>query len=325
MKTSITFLLLCATLFAQAKTRNHINPIFGDRSYILKFGETPNEFTPDQIRISTHLEYAEYVLRSKDISGMTVEQIEKRTHLLDLLHEYRTRGVFPCNSDETDERRPCFIDENGNICAVGYLLEQTAGRQAAELIASRHKYEAILEMKDQLIYDWVATTGLTLEELAIIQPSYSEYVNQFFVGTSYRIADKFYPTISYGITEAKWLMKGGDVLHNGHYITFDWLYHRNFSAGIRFVHLLPVYAWEKITPIIAFKPEGFHYGYSWGMNVNPEAGIIIGDGAWSCRLSYAYAVPVIARRKYDAGRHDLTFGVAFVPARKKNTEQGSKF
>jgi len=118
------------------------------------------------------LEYVEKFLREKNTNGLTKELKMKRVQLLDLLHNYWVSGIFPSNYDYPGIRIPCFIDKDGKICAVGYLIEKTAGIQIAEHINSKHKYQKILEMNDPLVNSWVTTSGLTLGECATIQPDY---------------------------------------------------------------------------------------------------------------------------------------------------------
>ncbi|GGH25454.1 hypothetical protein ACN9ML_04760 [Dyadobacter endophyticus] len=176
MKTFVTtvfaILLFLFVCIERRSTKGTINPIIGDISFEKKYGTAPDADTDDNLRIAAHLEYAEKELRMRDVSKLSVEMRSKRLHMLDLLHEYRTAGVFPKNY-ELKERKPCFIDQNGTICAVGYLVEQTAGRAAAEDINSRHKYATIFEMKDVKVDEWIAESGLSKEECAMIQPQYS--------------------------------------------------------------------------------------------------------------------------------------------------------
>ncbi len=149
-----------------------INPLLGDISFINKFGHNPDATTDDNLRIKTHLEFVENLLRKKNISNLPASEKIKRNHLLDLLHQYWTAGIFPRNYEYATERKPCFIDKDARICAVGYLVEQTAGRQVAEQINSKHKYEKINEMNDAAVAEWIANSGLTKEECAMIQPMY---------------------------------------------------------------------------------------------------------------------------------------------------------
>jgi hypothetical protein len=324
----LLFLFMAATLPARHQP---INPLIGDQSFIMKFGESPNDQTNDQVRINTHLEYAEYLLRTADVSDLPVVQREKREHLLDLLHHYRTRGIFPRNDDYTDERRPCFIDHEGTICAVGYLVEQTAGRETAELISERFLYEEILDMNDPLVMNWIESCGLTREECAIIQPSYGPvhaYKPQASYGVSYRVGDNFYH--SFGIYSVKynaaWGKNGPAISTTG--LRFDLLNNGNFSLGVRYAKGIGknYYSsfYSKLVHL-AFMPELFRYNSTWGMNLKPEFEIGRSLKFLDFRLSYSYAIPVIAESAYGAGRHDITFrvGVNFtdikLPKRKPKT------
>ena len=152
-----------------------INPVLGDISFLAKYGYQPDATTDEQLRIVTHFEYVENLLRQKDVSCLSPALQQNRAHLIDLFHEYKLAGKFPRNYDYDDQRRPCFIDKDNTICAVGYLVEQTAGRQAAEDINARFKYDDLLDMHDALVDNWVAQSGLTKEEVAMIQPTYGPY------------------------------------------------------------------------------------------------------------------------------------------------------
>ena len=65
-----SFVLLIAFAFTKEENSNTdaINPIIGDISYLEKFGEAPNQTTDEQLRIQTHLEYVEQLLRKKDLN-----------------------------------------------------------------------------------------------------------------------------------------------------------------------------------------------------------------------------------------------------------------
>lgn len=163
----------CQPRTTKSSAGTAVNPIVGDAGYIQRYGHAPSADATEEERVGSHLEYAEALLRQKDVSGMDAALRQRRSRLLDLLHEYRLAGLFPRNYDHPKTRRPCFIDREGRICAVGYLVEQTAGRAAAESINSRHQYDDLLAMKDPEVNRWLAANGLNEEEAAIIQPNYA--------------------------------------------------------------------------------------------------------------------------------------------------------
>ena len=150
-----------------------INALIGDASFVAAFGYAPGKDTDEDIRISTHLAYVEDLLRKRDVSHLSEVLQRKRRYALDLLRTYRTAGEFPKNYDHQGKRMPCFIDIQGKICAVGYLIEQTAGREVAEAINEKFKYSELLSMRDEAIDHWIAQSGLTKRECAMIQPAYN--------------------------------------------------------------------------------------------------------------------------------------------------------
>ena len=173
--------LLCAVITLPAtpnnsNTHNTINAVLGDVSFVQKFGKAPTEATNERLRIQTHLEYVENLLRKADVAHLSTRLRERRSALLDKLHDYRLAGEFPTNLDFPQERRPCFIDAAGNICAVGYLIEQTAGRALAERITEAHKYDFLADMQMPELTAWVEASGLTARECAMVQPQYFSVV-----------------------------------------------------------------------------------------------------------------------------------------------------
>lgn len=174
MRTFILYCcLLCCSLTAIANEKSQeINAVLHDQSYMVAFGRLPEASTSEQLRIQIHLSYTEQILRSASVQNLTALQLTNRRLILDILHQYILAGNFPVNKDYPGERKPCFIDASGNVCAVGYLIEQTKGRQLAEAINIKHQYDLLLDMHEQVIEEWAAEYGLTLEECAMIQPMY---------------------------------------------------------------------------------------------------------------------------------------------------------
>ncbi len=165
-----------------------VNALIGDISFMEILGQQPTNETDENVRLQTHLKYVEKLLRSKDVSSLTKEQKENRLKMLDLLNQYWTAGVFPKNYDYPDQRIPCFIDKDGSVCAVGFLIEQTAGRQIAEEINSKFKYEYLLAMNDQTIDRWVQSSGFTKEECAMIQPTYGSTPTDNYISPAYGVS-----------------------------------------------------------------------------------------------------------------------------------------
>jgi hypothetical protein len=149
-----------------------VNAVIGDLSYWTRFGRWPGPEAEEATRIRTHLAYVERLLRSRPTEHLSPAQRAARARHLDRLHDYWTRGVFPRNDRFPDRRQPTFIDSAGRICAVGYLIEQSAGRAVAERINARYKYAYLHTIEMPLLEKWIAQSGLTKHELAMIQPAY---------------------------------------------------------------------------------------------------------------------------------------------------------
>lgn len=150
-----------------------VNEVLGDQSFVARFGQSPAVDTPERLRIATHLAYVEKQLRiHTPPSDISPALYARRHHMLALLRQYRLQAVFPSQS-AFPGRRPHFIDEQGRLCAVGYLIAQTAGLPLAELVNARYRYAYLPEMTDlPALTSWVAQSGLTGRELAMIQPAY---------------------------------------------------------------------------------------------------------------------------------------------------------
>lgn len=151
---------------------NSVNEVLGDISFIQKFGVEPEATTKEKLRLTTHLEYVEYKLRSADVTHLSTYLKTKRLQLLDYLKEYIEAESYPKNYHFPERRQSVFIDKNGNICAVGYLVERSVGRPIAEKINSKHKFSSIFDIEGSEFEQWVTESGLTKKELAMIQPAY---------------------------------------------------------------------------------------------------------------------------------------------------------
>lgn len=177
---SVSALLVMACLLScgtpPAPERLHtgsINLVLGDESFVARFGRLPAPEDDEDLRIRVHLEYVLALLRQRSTAGLAPDTRAARERSLERLAAYTQRGEFPRNDEHPDARRPTFIDSRGRICAVGYLLEQELGRQAAAAIAAGFKYAFVRDIDSPVLTAWAATSGLTLEELEMIQPTYS--------------------------------------------------------------------------------------------------------------------------------------------------------
>jgi len=167
----------------RAAASTTVNPVIGDAGFIAAFGRAPDVRDDEDLRIAAHLSYVEILLRQRTTDDLSPQLRAERERNIQRLHDYRMRGVFPRNRKYA-ERRPCFIDDDGRICAVGFLVEQSAGRDVAEGINGRFQYARIDQMRSKVLDRWIERSGLTRREVAMIQPAYGSAWPLLWLGFS---------------------------------------------------------------------------------------------------------------------------------------------
>lgn len=118
-----------------------------------------------------HLSETEKLLRSRDVSGLSPQARANRNKNLDVLHRYMLAGVFPVNSGH-QHRQPYFIDINNTFCAVGYLMKESGAEAEAREIQRTQNFSYLADIHHEKLMGWVQQSGLTFDELALIQPGY---------------------------------------------------------------------------------------------------------------------------------------------------------
>ncbi|HEY5938534.1 MAG TPA: hypothetical protein VIU61_27975, partial [Kofleriaceae bacterium] len=149
------------------------NHHLGDDSFVAAQGRAPRASDSEKTRMKLHLAHVRKLLAERPATKPELEA--RRTELLGYLDDYIAKGITPANT-HLPWRSPVFIDDAGAICAVGYLIERSVGRALPERIAREQRYEFLEDIAANMpeVSAWIASSGLTLEELASIQPAYSE-------------------------------------------------------------------------------------------------------------------------------------------------------
>ena len=160
---------LVALWFADARADHAINTLIGDASWAGHAGG-------DEVaRVRAHLAFAHALLAERDVSQLTLAQRTARAASLADLARYIERGVFPRRtSDGYEGRRPRFIDDRGVHCAVGQLIADSGDEELAQAINARFEYAHVREMTEPALAAWATERGFTVDELALIQPGYSQ-------------------------------------------------------------------------------------------------------------------------------------------------------
>ena len=126
----------------------------------------------EQQLIQFHLMETEKLLRNRSTAQLTLLQKKNREANLNTLHAYWQNGVFPKNTGHPGKRQPYFIDIFNTYCAVGYLMQQSGADKMARDINKTQNYSYLRDIIHHDLINWAINSGLTVDELALIQPGY---------------------------------------------------------------------------------------------------------------------------------------------------------
>ena len=138
--------------------------LFQEINYFL----TPNS---EQELIQLHLVNVIGYLEEQSSTHLDSIQQQNRINNISILRSYCLAGEYPVN-DLTTYRTPIFIDSKGVHCAVGHILKENGLATVAQDIANNQLLAFLGEIKHTQLIEWQKTCGLSMFELALIQPTY---------------------------------------------------------------------------------------------------------------------------------------------------------
>lgn len=121
--------------------------------------------TENQVHIQSHLAFVEPLLRMRSTKHLDETQRQMRELLLDLLLVYANSRSVRGGLDKEQKS-----SSNGVDGPVGFLLANTAGMEMARSICSAHEAAPIEHSQRAKFEAWVQASGLSMDELAMIQP-----------------------------------------------------------------------------------------------------------------------------------------------------------
>lgn len=127
-------------------------------------------------KIKLHLLETIKYLQSRSTDNLCRSQLQNRYYAINELERYANQEVFPIN-EHAPYKTPVFIDNYGTHCAVGYLMKQSGAAALAQTIKENENLAYVFDIKTEGVAEWAASNGFTLNELALIQPSYFEPIN----------------------------------------------------------------------------------------------------------------------------------------------------
>lgn len=103
-----------------------------------------------------------------DVGAIRVRLSAHREQQLERLDAYARAGQFP-HDYTTQPSLHMFRDAAGRLCAVANLVHRDGRDDLVDATARRQNDLAIADVSDGPILDWILASGLTQEELALIQ------------------------------------------------------------------------------------------------------------------------------------------------------------
>jgi len=182
MKLCTAFLLaLCATFLPVKATSvfDHVsrvnsewnNPVFSVDAFR---NERCDDALSERRLVQLHLQSVIRLLQSRSITGLSANQLQARVNNIALLVGYAEAGSFPRNITHRG-RIPVFVDDRNVPCAVGYLMLLAGYTDFVGETRTNVNNIYIRQIKSDVFTKFHAESGLTLDELALIQPTYKDY------------------------------------------------------------------------------------------------------------------------------------------------------
>ena len=311
------YLGLALCLFACAepdRVNTLLNPVIGNESLAELDAEALARMDDTQ-KVKAHLSHVHD--RLLEASAHYPNEVQaKRRALLDAFAEYIAAERYPVN-ERYEGRRPCFIDAHGTYCAVGHLVKETAGEALAEAINGAHQYDYIADMALPALREWIADSGFSLEEIAMIQPTYdfNPVRSYHVVSATSDVRNGNSPGYGFSYQYMRYQKQGARL--GGNFIftrgaAVSFLGNGNWSAG--YEQEVSLYAIKKIGVSLNSGLGARYLNYDGGSFLQgvPTAALnwvvlrqwrlLVDAGA-----VYQYGIPLVNQTAIDLNRHAFVF------------------
>jgi hypothetical protein len=91
----------------------------------------------------------------------------RRAELIGWLHDYRVAGVFP--ADVRGKPTSVFVDANGVRCPMAELVHKSGRDDLVDAVRQEGNGVRLADVHTGPLYDWMLASGLTQEEIAMVQ------------------------------------------------------------------------------------------------------------------------------------------------------------
>jgi hypothetical protein len=129
----------------------------------------------EQELLVRHIQLLGQIFATRFVENLTYTQRQARQQHLKVLEAYWKRRDCPHNY-YLPYRNPVFIDHEGRYCAVGYLMLKSGKQTFCEAVQKTNNFVFIRQIEHPEFHAWQQESGLSIDELAWIQPGYAPEV-----------------------------------------------------------------------------------------------------------------------------------------------------
>ena len=110
-------------------------------------------------------------------ASQIAELTARRAQMLDWLRDYNERGIYP--TDELGRPISVFRDAAGVRCPMAELIYRSGRADLVDAVVAENNKLRLADVKDGPLHDWMASSGLTIEEIAMVQGAMELDYSQF--------------------------------------------------------------------------------------------------------------------------------------------------
>lgn len=105
------------------------------------------------------------------VSPATPDLAARRAQMIAWLHDYAAAGVFP--RDDAGRPLSVFRDTHGVRCPMAELIFRSGHADLVDQVATTHNNLRLADVHSGPLHAWILASGLTQEEVAMIQGALS--------------------------------------------------------------------------------------------------------------------------------------------------------
>jgi hypothetical protein len=117
---------------------------------------------------ATEMNPDDVVDRVADRAALRAKLAEQRAANLARFRAYRTAGVYPSNVYKP-ELANVWRDQGGHYCAAATIIRASGQAALVARVAEQDNFIRLADVTSGPLMDWILTSGLTQDELALIQ------------------------------------------------------------------------------------------------------------------------------------------------------------